>query len=249
MEKKYGGWLTDEVYLELNTTLSKRRWMLVCILLYLVSTATQSDNSFGKFWGLITYNANYQKFYYMLEPQIRLVYRNEPYEQFMLNAGGGIDIASKLQLWLGQTISNFSPYNNVTEDVASNDLNEYRLWQQLLWTDIYSTGSVVFRSRLEERKSFNDTLWAARFRERGYWTIQFTNYQSLVLSDEFFINVKTVPWIVTKTFDQNRAYIGILQKMTPTTSFSISYMNQYLSRTPVEINHAVVLNIFVNVAS
>ena len=214
-----------------------------------MSTAIQSSNSFNKFWGLITINGNYQQLYYMVEPQIRLVDRDTSYEQSMLNAGGGIDIAPKLQLWLGQTITNFSPYNAVTEDVASNDLNEYRLWQQLLWTNIYSTGSVVFRSRLEERKSFENAPWATRFRERGYWTIQLTNQQSLVLSDEFFINLKTVPWIVTKTFDQNRAYIGILQKMTPTTSFSVSYMNQYLSRVPLEINHAIVLNVFVNFPS
>lgn len=217
------------------------------IIFILFSSAIQSNNSFGKFWGLITYTSKYNKIYYMIEPQIRLVYRNKPYEQSLLNAGGGIDIAPKLQFWLGQTITNFSASNTLTEDVGGNDLNEYRVWQQLLSTNIYKTGSIVFRSRLEERKSLENNPWAVRFRERSYWTIQLTNNQSLVLSDEFFININKVPWVVTKTFDQNRAYIGILQKITPTTNFSISYMNQYLSRSPIEINHGIVLNIFVNI--
>lgn len=203
--------------------------------------------NFEKLWGLVTYTNKFHQFLYMIEPQVRLINRSEPYEQFLLNTGGAVELTPMLQLWLGQTITNFSPYNAVAGDSAADDLNEYRLWQQLLWI-VPNTGcqNVLLKSRIEERYSFNNAPWAVRLRERAYWTKPITARQSLVLSDEFFVNLKTVPWVVTSTLDQNRAYIGVLHQLTPIMSVSFSYMNQYIFRVPAEDNHGVVINFFIN---
>lgn len=224
----------------MNTPL---RSAILC-LLCMASSLIHSQNNFDKLWGLVSYTGQYHDYSYLIEPQLRLVNQQDGYEQFLVNAGGGTPVATNLQFWIGQTYTNFSPYNNMTEDVAANDLNEYRLWQQFLWT--IPKASIVLKSRLEERYSFENSPWAVRFRERGYWIKDINHGYSLLLSDEAFINLKVVSWVPTKTFDQNRAYIGILKKMTSSLSFSISYMNQLIFRSPLENNQGIVLNFFIN---
>lgn len=219
------------------------------ILCYFVSTVLHSENSYEKLWELVTYSGEYKQFLYQIEPQIRLINRNDAYEQFLINVSGGVNVTPKLQLWLGQSYANTGTGNAVSEDIAPNSLNEYRNWQQFFWTNAYHANIIALRSRLEERYSFENAPWAMRLRERGYWTIPFTERQSLVLSDELFLNLKLVPWITTKTLDQNRAYIGILENLTPDTSFVISYMNQYIFKRIPENNHAIVLNIFIKIPS
>lgn len=237
----------NEHFLSAQQSMTHSSRLIICTLFCTLSTLAWSEESFDKFWGLVSYSGRYHDFSYMIEPQLRLVTQNNGYEQFLLNAGAGIDVAPQMQVWLGQTFTNFSTYNNVTEDVASNDFNEYRLWQQFLWT--IPGASVALKSRLEERYSLENAPWAIRFRERGYWSTPLTETYSLLLSDEAFINVKSTPWVPTKTFDQNRAFIGILKQLTPTTSVSISYMNQYIFRTPPENNHAIVLNMYIDMGA
>lgn len=180
----------------------------------------------------------------MVEPQIRWVDRRPAYEQFMLNAGGGVSLNSKLQVWVGQTYSDYARRDDITDDVSDRVTEEYRNWQQVIWIPI--PHSVLLRSRLEERRSFENPRWGVRLRERLYWQTPFSNNTSLVLSDEFFINVNHVPWIRTSTLDQNRAYAGIQQKLTSTFSMNVSYMNQNIFRKRPESNPAVVVNFYVN---
>ncbi len=217
------------------------RLILIYSLLFHATTSFAIED-FEKLWGLVTYTGHFQDYTYQIEPQFRLVNRGNGYEQFLLNMGAGQPISPTLQFWLGQTLANFSPYNNATADVSANDVNEYRFWQQLFWTPSSKT---LLRSRLEERYSFGNAPWAVRLRERFYWTIPLAEPHSLVLSNEFFINVKNAPWIVTPTIDQNRFFIGLLQQISSQVSLNISYMNQYIFRTPAEDNHAVVVNLFI----
>lgn len=221
----------------------------IFIACYFFSSLLYSKDSYDKLWELVTYTGQYKTFLYQVEPQIRLINRSDAYEQFLINLGGGRNVTPTLQFWLGQTFSNVASSNTVAEDVTRSSVNEYRNWQQLFWTEIYHSNTIALRSRLEERYSFENSPWAVRLRERGYWTIPFTTRQSLVLSDELFVNLKLVPWVTTKTIDQNRAFIGILQNVSPNASFSISYMNQYIFKNAPESNHAVVLNIFIKAIS
>ncbi|HVT62902.1 MAG TPA: hypothetical protein VHD33_05380, partial [Legionellaceae bacterium] len=81
----------------------------------MISPPLFAVKGFEKFWGLVTYTNHYQDVLFLVEPQIRLVNIGDGYEQFLLNTGAGKAFAPQLQLWVGQTISNFSPYN-IEED-------------------------------------------------------------------------------------------------------------------------------------
>jgi hypothetical protein len=206
-----------------------------------------ATTSFTKLWGLYTINGRYNNVLFLVEPQLRLVNREGVYEQLLINEGIGFWARNNLQLWLGQTIVNNNPSNDIAEDISNVITGEYRLWQQLSFFDKNILGHFQFRNRLEERHPENSSIWSIRFRDRIYWTIPLAKNQSLYISDEFFINVKTTTWITTKTFDQNRLFLGIQQQVTPKLSFTISYLNQYLTRTPAEIDHGIVFNLIYTV--
>jgi len=200
------------------------------------------SESFTKLWGLASYFGKYEQLLYMVEPQIRLVDRAGTYEQSLLNAGIGTIIKPQLQIWLGQTYANYSDNNNVAEDVQNVVTNEYRIWEQLSWRRPFSDG-FASRIRLEQRRAFQSSEWAVRLRERAYWTIPLNERFSIALNDEIFLNLKSVPWVSTSTFDQNRLFVGIYYKLTPNIGLNVSYMNQYIAREPVEVNNGLMLNL------
>ena len=99
------------------------------------------------------------------------------------------------------------------------------------------------RLRVEQRRAFQTSEWAVRLRERSYWTIPVNETISFALNDEIFLNVKSVPWVATSTFDLNRVFVGIYYKFTPNMGLNVSYMNQYIARDPAEVNSGLVLNL------
>lgn len=210
--------------------------------LALPAVATQS---FEKFWGLMTYNNRQHDWYYMIEPQIRLINRPGTYEQFLLNSGLGRPIRQEVQLWLGQTYSNTASSNAVGDDTSRRSTNEYRVWEQLLWSHPEQHYQFELRSRLEERHSFEVQPWAVRWRNRLLWTLPLYEPYAIMISDEFFFNLRSVNWVTTQTFDQNRAYLGLLKQITRNTRVSLGYLNQFLTRTPAEDSHTIVFNIFI----
>ena len=200
------------------------------------------SRGFTKFWGAASYFGRYEQLLYTVEPQIRLIDRAETYEQSLFNAGVGKAITPQWQIWFGQTYINYAAPNDVAEDVVNGVQNEYRIWEQLMWhrpfTDVFAS-----RARLEQRHAFQSAEWAVRLRERAYWTIPLNETISFALNDEAFLNVKSAPWVADSTFDQNRLFVGFYYKFTPNIGLNVSYLNQYIARTPVEVNNGLVLNL------
>ena len=222
----------------------KKLIFVVGLTLHASAFATET---FTKGWTLFTFNGHYDKFLFYIEPQLRLVNRTDLFEQFLFNIGGGKEFFPHIQFWLGNTVTNFGLNNELVTDVIKGVESEYRPWQQIIVTDNNIFGNFLFRNRLEERHANNKEQWSIRFRERTYWTIPLTHYQDIVISDEFFINVKKAHWITTKKFDQNRTYLGIQQRVTKNFSFSVSYMNQYINQRNIpEDNNVFILNFFYN---
>lgn len=214
------------------------------IFLVFFACIGRANTQFYKLWGLYTYNGRYNDILYLVEPQLRLVNRDGVYEQLLINEGIGFWATPKIQLWAGQTIVNNYASNDVAEDIRRGVTGEYRLWQQVNYVNNNTfLGNIMFRNRLEERHAERISTWALRFRDRLYWTIPIAQYQSIYLSEEILINVKRPHWISTQTFDQNRLYLGILQTLSPSLNFSVSYLNQYLTTRTPEVNHGVVINI------
>ena len=210
-------------------------------LLTLTSQLCQGQ-SYEKLWGLATYFGRYEQLLYTVEPQIRLVERSGIYEQSLINVGIGKTIMPEWQIWLGQTYNNYSNTNNITEDVEAVTLNEYRIWEQLIWRKPFAQG-FASRTRLEQRRAFQSNEWAVRLRERLYWTTPVSETVSFALNDEIFLNLQDATWVASSSFDQNRLYIGIFYSLTPKIGINISYMNQYVARTPSEINNGIILNL------
>lgn len=215
---------------------------LVVLCLCIFSSQFVHSQNFTKFWGLISYFDHYDQLLYTIEPQIRLIDRAETYDQTLFNGGVGTKITSEWQFWLGQTYINYSRTNNIAEDVENAVVNEYRVWEQLVWHRPFSD-EFASRLRLEQRRAFQSSEWAVRIRERAYWTIPLNETISFALNDEFFLNLKSVPWVASSTFDQNRIFVGLYYKFTSNVGVNVSYVNQYIPRTPVEMNSGLVLNL------
>jgi len=216
----------------------------IALLLLILFSQLNYSQSFSKLWGAATYFGRYNQLLYTVEPQIRLIDSANRYDQSLLNAGIGQTIMPQLQIWLGQTYINYADTNNIAEDIESVVLNEYRIWEQVVWRRPFFE-SLALRSRLEQRHAFDNAEWAVRFRERGFWTIPLNETLSFALNDEFFLNLKSAPWVTTPFFDQNRLFIGIFYKFTPNIGVNISYMNQYINKINKEYNNGIVLNLII----
>lgn len=217
------------------------RLLLLCTVIY--HQSVHATIKYSKLWGLLTYNSHYGKLLYLVEPQLRFVNHSEVFEQFLYNTGLGYALNPELQVWFGQTFSNFAGNNEITEDVAANDVTEYRLWQQSLWQQEQKFGQIQLRTRLEERYSLENRPWSLRLRTRPSLRFDLTEHQAIVLFDELFINLKQVDWVQTNTLDQNRIALGILQRLNTNSSFTVSYFNQYIFRTPPASNHGILINL------
>ena len=232
-------------FFKLNFFDNKARHLFILFLLNIFSQVTYSE-SFSKLWGAVTYFGHYNALLYTIEPQIRLIDRTDIYEQFLLNAGIGTAIKPRWQLWLGQTYVNYAESNDIAEDVSSALTNEYRIWEQAMWQRPFFD-ALASRTRLEQRHAFQNSAWAVRFRERVYGSIPLNKTLSLTLSDEFFLNLNSVSWVTTNTLDQNRFFVGFFYNFTPTVGMNITYMNQFINKTPSEYNNGLVLNLIISI--
>lgn len=223
----------------------KELWkLLLCFMSCILIKNTHALTSTSKSWSSFTANGIKSNILYYVEPQFRLIDRNgDPFDinQFLLNMGVGRPISSQWQLWLGQTFATNS------QDADPGDYEEYRLWQQTVWNKIYKNILINSRSRLEERKSFDYTDFSYRFRERLLTSLPLTRFISLELSNEILINLNHANWIATGTLDQNRAYIGLAQKISTSWGFGVGYMNQYLNlNTSPQLDNVLVFNVRLN---
>lgn len=207
--------------------------LLLLISLPFSSFAIQQIN---KQWSLFTLSGNYKKLLYTIEPQLRLFDQQHVFQQFLANAGFGYKATPSWQIWFGQTISFDS------QDAVAGSVEEYRIWQQLLYKHPLYSAQLISRTRIEERKSFFFPDWAYRFRERLLINKPIANNLSVVISNEIFVNVNQASWIITDRIDQNRAYIGLEQRLSPRSYLGVGYMSQYLSLPITQIDRVFVLS-------
>jgi hypothetical protein len=189
-----------------------------------------------KMWSLLTLSGDYGRIVYYIEPQLRLIYRDNQFQQFLTNAGMGYKVVPNWQIWFGQTFSADS------QDAVAGSFDEYRLWQQIIWKCRLPSVSLISRTRFEERKSLFFSDWAYRLRQRALLNKPLINNLSIVISNEIFLNINKASWIITNRLDQNRAYLGIEQHLSENTYLGVGYMNQYLSTPIPQLNHVLWVN-------
>jgi hypothetical protein len=225
----------------------KKIRFLTALLFFLAITPAWSIVSTNKFWMPVTLNGNYGKFLYYIEPQLRLLEpetpgfnkKNSVFNQFLSNFAGGFKMYPEWQFWFGQAIS------TIAQDAITLSREEYRSWEQIIWDhNTLKNININSRFRAEQRKSLDFPEWAFRLRERLIINVPLTKNMSYEISDELLYNLNFVPWIDTTAFDQNRAYIAIVQTFSENYAFAIGYMNQYLFRdAPLsQANNVLYLN-------
>lgn len=212
----------------------------LCVLSYFLANPANAATSNNKEWSSFTVSGNKGAFLYSVEPQLRLIEQPNIYNQFLFNMGGGYQASPHWEFWLGQT------YSTIAQDTVSGSQQEYRLWEQAVWKQNMNGNGLNIRSRLEERRSFNFTEWAYRIRNRVLLVTPLTPIFSFDVSDELFINLNNASWLTTGTWDQNRLYAGITQKVSPIMTLSVGYMLQYIFTEVPQADNVLVVNMRVN---
>lgn len=139
--------------------------------------------------------------------------------------------------WLKDNITAGAGYGHLWLSPTTPGLKtiakENRLYQQIQMNSKAGAINVVQRLRNEERwqqkiaddKFIGDYKFTNRVRYLLSAAIPFSKkngYPSLVVSDELFIQFGKE--VVYNTFDQNRLFIGIKQKLSKDLSFDLGYM-------------------------
>lgn len=189
-------------------------------------------------WGMIIITGSvapssqtWKLFRYWMEGQGRFGNDSSRFSQAVIRSALGYAVNDRTSLWLGgDWVPTSRPF------ALRDDFNEYRSWQQVLWSDHLSFGTVSSRSRFEQRLfDIPDT------ESVGHRYCQLLKLSiplplifpdvSLVLADEIFVNlIHADATSIRQGFDQNRAIAGFAYRIDRTTVVEIAYMNQYLSQ-------------------
>ena len=222
------------------------------LLLYCPVIAAKDINDFHT-WGTATavgslenVNPALKNFKYWAEFQGRFGDDTSRLSQAIIRPGIGYALNNTTSVWMGYALV------HTAEPFSKTTFNERRFWQQLLWSDNFTFGSVSSRSRLEERlapRLGDDT--AMRFRQMFKISVPLTAAPaySVVASDEYFLNLNNNDWGPRRGFNQNRAFIGLGHNFNKGINYEIGYMNQYIKRnlTPInQNNHILSINFYFN---
>ncbi len=218
----------------------KRAQLLLLIVICNLANVSFAIQSTNKLWSSFTLTGNYGTFLYNIEPQLRLIEATNAFNQFLTNAGGGIALNPTWQFWLGQTIS------TVAQDAEPGSVEEYRSWEQVIWQRQIKSIRLNSRTRVEQRKSFAFATWANRFRERMTANIPLAEKLDLVVGNEILVNLNRVEWLTTKTWDQDRIYVGFTRQLSKSTFLSVGGMNQWLFTPVTQSDVVLVINLNIN---
>jgi hypothetical protein len=159
---------------------------------------------------------------FYLELQPRLSFGEGRPDVALLRGALGYELAPGLSLWAGAAaIPRF--------DAPDWRVNETRVFQQLMLVDKLGPVALMLRARLEQRTFENAPELALRARAmlRAVYTLPIGNGDwGVVAFDEPFVGLLGPAQRVG--FDQNRAFVGVLHKLTPWASVEGGYLWVYL---------------------
>lgn len=228
-------------------------FMALTILGLLISDPVMADINDNQTWGNITavgslssFNPALKNLKYWAEFQGRFGDNTSRFSQAIIRPGIGYVINNTTSVWLGYaSVHTAEPFSKTT-------FNERRIWQQLLLSGKFSFGTASSRSRLEERlvpSLGDDTSLRLRQMFKVWAPLTAAPAYSVVVSDEYYLNLNNADWEPRKGFDQNRAFIGMGYDFDKAIKTEIGYMNQYINRPRTSINrndHILSLNIYLS---
>lgn len=212
-------------------------------------TAAEASREDFQTWTNVTANGSFgvvdsslKRMRFWLEGQGRFGNDGTTLSQGMVRPGLGYWLTETANIWLGHA---FIP---TMEPFTQNDVNENRIWQQLLWTPLAPLGPLISRSRFEQRFTGAPDV-TYRFRQifRLAYPLSFAPGFMLVGWEEYFVNINsTGPY--KAGFDQNRVFVGVGYNLDENIRTEVGYMNQYINRdaTADLMTHVLSLNLFLN---
>ncbi len=164
-------------------------------------------------------------------------------DQLILRPAIGYKLTSTISLWQGYAwVANYEPTYT----------QEHRIFQQLIYSNKFSTFKLLSRSRLEERWIQNAIGTAVRARTMLRGDIPLLTHPALAFAayDEIFVNLNTLRQGPEAGFDQNRFFLGINYTISPNFNVDAGYqlqvINTVLSGLANQANHILLLQFFIN---
>jgi uncharacterized protein DUF2490 len=193
---------------------------------------------------------NLRNFRYKLFTQGRFGDYSSRFTQGLIRPGIGYALNEKTTVWLGY---DWVPTSRPL--ALRHPFNDHRVWQQLSLKDQYSFGTVISRTRLEQR--FFDipgsTDVAHRYRQMFKLSAPMPSISpkiSFVVWNEIFVDLNTTDVGIKSGLNQNWAFAGIGYHLNNKTTVEIGYLNQYLNRPrnprPDQMHHVLSVNMLLN---
>lgn len=224
---------------------------LLLVVLSLTGAAHAKTSEDFQTWGNITATGSLdvmspklKNFKYWLEGQGRFGLNTSDFSQAILRPGLGYQLNDQASIWLGYAwIPTDEPFTKTAFD-------EHRLWEQFLWSDKFSFGTLTNRSRLEQRFIPTGSQVGWRFRQmfKASIPMPFAPSFSFVASDEYFVNINKTNYGADDGFDQNRAFAGIGYNFDKHIKTEIGYMNQFIRKAnnPDRMDNILSVNLYLN---
>ena len=229
----------------------KKFSFIFVLALSLMGTAQAETLEDFQTWGNITATGSLEiidprlkNFKYWLEGQGRFGLDTSDFSQGMLRTGLGYQLNKQSSIWLGYAwIATDEPFTSAAFD-------EHRIWQQYLWSDTFSFGTLTSRSRLEQRFLPTGSQVGWRFRQLLKLSVPlpFAPDFSIVASDEYFANINKTNYGADDGFDQNRVFAGLGYNLNKNIKTELGYMNQYIRRANRAdlMEHILSVNLYLN---
>lgn len=170
-----------------------------------------------------------------LEVQNRREDWGDEWQQLLIRPGINYTLSPSVTVSAGYGYIKTYPYGELP---VAHEFDEHRIWEQLSWKMQFLGLEWQHRFRLEQRwieeqnKAGRTTNWRGenRFRYMLRTSLPLSSDKKTYLAvwDEVFLNFGGN--IAKNNFDQNRAFLGIGRKLTPTTRLEIGFMEQTIQR-------------------
>lgn len=196
-------------------------------------------------WGFVnTDNPFLKKLKWWAEGQGRFGDNASHFSQALLRPGLGYQVNNTTSIWAGYAWApTGSPF-------FKTPLDEQRVWQQVLWRDKFSFGTVQARTRLEERMFPQVTSdMGLRLRQLLKLSVplSFAPGFSYIIQDEAFWALTQNDFIHRTGLDNNRFFTGVGYAITKEITGEIGYMNHYIVRRgPNLMDHILSINLLAN---
>jgi hypothetical protein len=164
------------------------------------------------------------------------------FSQGLVRPGIGYALGRGWTVWGGYAyIRTDPPYSTSTT-------TEQRIWEQASWSGAIRTTTLSSRTRMEQRflSTGSDTGWRLREFVKASRPLAARTIWSVVVSDEFFLNLNSTDFGATAGSDRNRFFIGPGVALSRAVVMEIGYLNQYTFRSngPDKNDHLFATNLF-----